>query len=395
MFRPMLFLFGYVRFRIPIDKADAFLNMCKREGRIYRNFSSDGAAVRFECSALSSFGMEGALERYGIEAVIEKRSGVPALLWRYRRRYGIFIGAFIAALIIFLSGRFLWDIRVIGNERVDRERVIDELSACGFEIGDYLGNIYTPIIENRMLIESDSVSWISINIRGCVAEVEIKEAVPRPEDSDLFCADLVASRDGEIAWFEETRGNALVEIGQQVKKGDVLISGIYPADENTGERYTVARGKVFAKTVRDFCVEIPLNYEKKSFTGREKVEKYFVFFKKEVKFFGNSGNKYQRCDTIDTVEYFELPRGVFLPFGIRTVRYAEYENVVAKRSEESAIELALYTLRCQTESEAPNAILLKKTMSAQFTDSAYRLNAVIEYIENIAYTKENKINGIQ
>ena len=108
------------------------------------------------------------------------------------------------------------------------------------------------------------------------------------------------------------------------------------------------------------------------------------FFKKEVKFFENCGNLYGECDTIDTVEYFELPMGILLPFGVRTVRRLEYETVSAKRSRESAVELAFYILRCKMDGEVPEGNLMKKALSGSFTEKGYELTCRAEYIENIA-----------
>ena len=136
--------------------------------------------------------------------------------------------------------------------------------------------------------------------------------------------------------------------------------------------------------MRDFSVFVPFKYERKVYTGKEKCQKYFIFFKKEIKFFENCGNLYAECDTIDTVEYFSLPAGVTLPFGVRTVRYLEYERETVERGEESAVELAIYTLRCRMESDVSEGMLTKKALSGSFTDEGYELLCRAEYIEDIA-----------
>jgi similar to stage IV sporulation protein len=155
----------------------------------------------------------------------------------------------------------LWDIRIIGNVEVDAEKIKEDVRSCGLREGDLLLSVNTPELENLVLIESDHVAWISINIVGNVAEVEIREETEEPLEENIDYADLVADRDGVVELFEETRGNALVNIGDSVRKGDVLISGYYPADETVGERYTVAKGKVLARTEREFSVSVPLEYE--------------------------------------------------------------------------------------------------------------------------------------
>ena len=191
-------------------------------------------------------------------------------------------------------------------------------------------------------------------------------------------------------------GERILAVAGCVKKnvkGDILVSGYYPADETVGERYTVAKGKVYARTVREFEVSVPLTYERKSYTGEEKTKKYLILFKKEIKIFGNSRNLWGNCDTINTVEYFETFGGDTLPFGVRTVKYLAYVTETVRRSEESAVELALYMLRCKMAEDVPDGTLVKKEISGEFIDGEYRLICRAEYIENIAKTVERDTNN--
>jgi hypothetical protein len=149
-----------------------------------------------------------------------------------------------------------------------------------------------------------------------------------------------------------------------------------------------------ARTERTFSVEIPLTFEQKVYTGRVFEEKYLIFFEKEVKFFGNSGNSPLTCDTIEIVEYGKTCGGSKMPVGIRTVRHSEYEWCIAERTVEEAMTLAYDTLAEHMESEIPDAILTRKRIHTEKTDTAYVLVATIECIENIARVEEIKIKGI-
>ena len=393
MLHPFIFLFGYLRIRIGKSDAARVVELLGRESRVYRNFTFFEDSAFFDISFFLSGRVLRLLEVSGIEASVYSRHGLPLLLWKYRKRYGVFVGILLFFLITFLSSRVIWDVRVIGNTTIDEAQIYASLSECGLRVGTPIRSIDTPVLENRILISSDDIAWISINIKGTVAEVEIIETVPKPEEADYESADLVAEYSGVIEWFEDTRGNALVCVGDTVSAGDVLVSGYYPADEEQGigERYAVARGKVYARTVREFEVSIPLTYEKKEYTGEKKFEKYFILFEKEVKFFGNSRNLYANCDTINTVDSFTLPKNVDLPFGIRTCVYAEYRTVTAERSPQSATELALYTLRCRMADEVPEGMLMKKEIRGELRDGEYVLYCRAEYIENIAAVRERII----
>lgn len=388
---PLIFLFGYVRFSIPKDEAAEAVQIMSLAGKVYRNFSFIDEDALFDTPFFIYKKLLGIFEAHGLHATVESRHGLPHLAWKYRKRYGIFAGAILAAAMIVMSGMVVWNVRVVGNTSLDENQVKEALRKSGLDTGMWIWEIDTPVLENRILIENDEIAWISINIKGSLAEVEIREAVPEPPDEEMFSADLVATSDGVIEWFENTRGNSLVSAGDSVSKGDILVSGYYPADETVGERYTVAKGKVYARTVREFEVSVPLTYERKRYTGEQKSKKYLILFKKEVKIFGNSRNLWANCDTINTVEYFETPSGETLPFGVRTVRYAEYVTETVRRSEESAIELALYMLRCKMADGDIDGTLVKKEMSGEFRDGEYRLVCKAEYIENIAKVVEREI----
>ena len=388
MLHPFIYIFGYTRFRVRAEDAHLVVELCRGQKRLYRNFTFHGegdmsATVDIPLFFASSFMRDCLAAGIGVE--VEGRYGLPSALWRYRRRYGIILGAALFLFLTLFSGEVLWSVRVEGNSSLSDREVVAILEDCGLSVGMLTRGLDTPSIETRALIYSDRIAWISINILGSVAEVHIIEDDGLKHE-DVLGSDIVAERGGVIQWLEDIRGYQAVEIGQTVEAGDLLIGGRYPAEEGESQRYTTPRGRVYALTERNFSVFVPLKYEKKSYTGREKQEKYFIFFKKEVKFFENCGNSYTKCDTIDTVEYFSLPGGIILPFGVRTVRQLEYEIAEAKRSEESAIELALYTLRCKMESEVGDGMITRKALEGRFTEEGYELYCKAEYIEDIART---------
>ena len=386
-----VFALGYTRYGFAAEDAAEVAELCRRRGIIHRGFgfSEDGSRGELRIPLFSAKRFEGACGTGNITVEAVSRHGLPVILWRYRRRYGAIAGALLFIFLSLFSGSILWDVRVEGNSKLSDREVVEILDECGLSVGMPVRGIPTALIETRALIYSDDIAWIAINILGSVAEVRIIED-EGIKNEDVLGSDIVAERGGEILWLEDTRGYQAVQIGQRVEKGQLLIGGKYPSEEGAPERYTVPRGKVFAETVRDFSVFIPFKYEKKVYTGREKHQKYFIFFKKELKFFENCGNLYAECDTIDTVEYLTLPFGVALPFGVRTVRYLEYERETVTRGEESAVELALYTLRCRMESDVSEGMLTKKALSGSFTEDGYELLCRAEYIEDIALSVTHK-----
>ena len=393
MRRIALFMLGQVLLSAEKGAAHEIMNVCMERGYVYRDLRFDGERIYFTSSPLTAKRLSEECAARGIEIVRISERGLPHLLGRYRHRYGFFVGIAVAAAIIFLSGSVIWGIRIDGNEALSDGEVIEELRRCGLSLGSRRRGLDVGSIENRVLISSDEISWISVNIIGTVAEVEIRECEIKEEREEYLASNIVASRDGQIELFEDVRGNILLEIGDYVRKGELIVSGLYDS-RTQGIVYTAARGRVLARTEREFSVEIPLKYEKKSYTGRVFTEKYIIFFEKEIKIYTNAGNSYASCDTIDTVEYIDFFSQGELPVGVRTVKHMEYVYESAERSPSEAEQLAEYKLSCELSLLARDAELLRKSSTAHLTETAYIIDCHIELIENIAEQREIKIEGL-
>ena len=393
MLRPFVFLFGYTSYSFPANASHLVAELCRQKRRVYRRMELGEEVAYIELPLLSSAAFERDCMAAGIPLTGRRHHGLPALVYGYRKRAGLFAGAALFLFLSIFSGSLLWDVRVEGNSRLSDREVVALLEECGLSVGMYARGIPTAEIETLALINSEDIAWISINILGSIAEVHIIE--DSGEDiPDLPGSDIVAERGGVIQWLEDIRGWQAVEIGQQVEEGQLLIGGKYPAEEGMGARYTTPRGRVFAATEREFSVSIPLKYEKKKYTGREKCEKYFIFFKKEVKFFKNSGKMYTEYDTIDTVEYINFFSAGELPVGVRTVKHMEYVYEDAERTPEEAERLADYKLSCDLAALADDGELLRKSKVYRVTDTAYIIDCHIQRIENIAERREIKIEGL-
>ena len=391
------FFVGYRRLRVLRAAAGEVMNLFRTNGYVYRDFEFCGEYACFSCSGAVSGKVIGLCEARGISVSVTKEGGIPFIFKRYRHRYGVFFGFLLCAFIIFISGRMVWDIRVEGNRKLSEADVINELAECGFSVGMFKKDADIDAIETRVLVFSDDISWISVNLLGTVANVEIREIEAPPvteEENDYAAANLIAERGGIIEDFRNVRGEVAVKIGDAVAKGDLLVGGLY-GDESASFRYTCAKGEVLARTWHNFSVEIPLKIESKRYSGEVKCEKSIIFFKKEVKFTINSGNLPPTCDTIDTVEYLRTPWGTRLPIAIRTIRHYEYSNEEKIISLEAARELALYKLRVLFESELDtDAELVEKKLSGELIGETYVLECRIECIENIATVKEIEIEGL-
>lgn len=385
---PVGFFFGRVEFRADLSDGAKLLNLFREYGIIYRDFGEDGeGGVRFTVGTVGAAFVSSACRKGGIKVCRMGAAGLPHLIYKYRKRWGIAAGGALALALMLLSNDYLWDIRVDGNERVTYSYVVNALSESGFRVGARLDSLDIDRTETLVLLGSDEISWMSINMNGTVAEVQIREATVPPETEEKRHANIIAARDGQVEYFELFSGEPAVKEGSAVRKGELLVSGV--RDEKLGG-FTVGRaeGKVFAVTERVFNIEVPLEYEKKSATESRTVGKYVIFFSKEIKIFKRNTPNSENCDTIDNASVFRFFGGARLPFGIRTEKEVTYETSIERYSDAEAMDIAYYRLSRELESELSEAQILKKTVTSELTEDAYILNCTVRCIENIGQSVE-------
>lgn len=392
--RLSLFLLGYRRVHADSENASALLNVCLEEGVSYVGFSTEpNGEISFFVSASAAKRLLRCARLRGISIRVSTRGrGFPFLLRRYRWRLGLIIGALFAIALLFLSERFVWDVRVKGNVNMTEEEVIAELRACGFGVGSYIPDLSTPELENRVLILSDRISWISVYMDGTVAVVQVIEHTEPPlsDSSHGNPANLIAACDGQIEYLQLYRGQPVVVVGQAVKKGELLVSGIFDS-EHDGYRYTRAAGMVMARTEHRFTVEIPLAYEEKVYTDAYLRDISFSFFDFSLKIYKSTGNEGGAYDIIKEEKEFDFLGLHDLPISFQIERARPYVYQSKTRSPQEALELAYAELDTRLSDFSEPSQLLKKEIQTTLTEDTLILDCTVYCIENIAVQSEFEI----
>lgn len=163
-------------------------------------------------------------KKTGCKIRIEKKRGIPFILNRYKKRK-IFVGTLMVILlaIMFLS-RFIWNIEIVGNERINTEELIQSVKENGLKIGEYKSSIDTKKIINNLRLEREDIAWVGITIKGTNAIVKVIEAEEKPKiiDKEEYC-NIIADKEGIIEKISANNGTIKVQKGDIVQKGSVLI----------------------------------------------------------------------------------------------------------------------------------------------------------------------------
>lgn len=379
-------LFGYEEIDICVRHLSCFFNLCRTEKLVYQPLCSiDGVGLRIRCSRSIAARLHPACRRRGIGLKTVRCGGLPVLLMRYRHRIGLALGLLLAVLIVRSGCGVLWQVRVEGNSSLPTAQILEQLSACGLRVGVSLDRdeLDTREIENRMLRTTPELAWISVNIRGTVASVQVRELQSGHSAMGQEIVNLVADCDGIVESVRLLTGEVVVQAGQQVRKGELLISGVR---DSTAQGFAVegARGEVMARTTHTAVIQIPLEIEQKVYTGEEFCEKSLIFFEKSIKFSKKTGIMGVSCDTIYTMDTWTLPHGKELPLGVLTLRHRPYTVTLETRSEQQAYELALAQLQEVLRRDAKDALLLNKTVKCSYTQTHCVLVCEYSCLQNIA-----------
>ena len=226
----------------------------------------------------------------------------------------------------FLPKRILF-IQVEGNRNVPTRQILSAAEDCGICFGASRKDIRSERVKNNLLQKIPQLQWAGVNTAGCVATISVRErAIMEVTEEAPSVSSIVAARDGFLLSGTVVRGNGLFQVGESVKKGQVLISGY--TDTGFCIRATRAEGEVMAQTNRSICVVTPDNC---LFRGQERHTKKnisILFGKKRINLWKDSGISDATCDRIYEENYVTLPGGYTLPIAlcVETFTVAEVEG---------------------------------------------------------------------
>lgn len=386
-------LLGYHTLAIPRIALEQYMDLCMRYGFSCYDIRIDEGTKRvfIDVPSFQFKRIMTACRVWEIRAKNVGMRGLPQRILQYKGRWGLAIGACVSVVIFCLAQNVLWRVDVVGNERLSKAEIIESIEQNGMSVGDFIKKLDLNSVEQRVMINNDDIAWISINIVGTVAHVEVKEVIDTEiQETKNKPANLVSMFDAQIVSLEIYSGFPCVKEGDFVRAGELLTSGIYKS-EKAPLRYTRSVGSVFGRVKQTFTVEIPLVQSKKVLTGEKITKKTLNFFGKSIKFFINYRNLPTSYDIINYVYALNPFSLGELPISLSVDEYCEYEMIDVEISEQEAMEQAYEMLRSQIDESLPEAQILKKTLQGEIVDGKYVLKCTVTAICNIAKQVEFEV----
>ena len=306
---------------------------------------------------------------------------LPLFKQAHKAKLSVF-AALVSLLLILVSPALVWDVRVSGCERISADEVESALAEIGLRVGAPWKSIDAGKTELLLLDSSPEIGWVAINRRGSVAYVEIIESsLPNEEGNSSLYSNVVATRDCVVRDISVTSGYAVVEVGDVVRRGEVLISGIPPA--GTGGGFCRAEGVVLGECDENFSVEIARETIEKE-VGEGAIRGLSVnFLNFSVNIFKIYRNYGTECVIIENNEKCRLFGRYEIPLEIVT----EYSMPVTERkvalTDTELVSFASDKMREAILSRTAGAELLRLSTSGGFTSNGYRMITTVTVIESV------------
>lgn len=249
-----------------------------------------------------------------VENVSFSRGGMILRRVRHRAVLAVLLAA--ACLLAWLSSLFVWELRVTGNETVPSGRILRALDDCGVRPGTFWPRMNIDLVRSGVQLRVPELEWFTVNLRGSVAQVQVRERVDPPE---LLAGDvpyaLYASHSGVIMRMQVLQGQPIVQRGDFVTAGQELVTGT-PADLQGETRCVHALGSVRARTAYCLTAKMPLSAVRAAAEGRTHTRWGLQIGKMRV-FFGKSSSiSGVLCDKLYSVFVCAIPGVVRLPLSI-------------------------------------------------------------------------------
>ena len=370
-------LSGGVEFTAQGGFPDLFLYECAKGGAVLENVRKGTASVSARAAERYLPAVSAAAERAGMTLTVTRRTGLPPLLRRYQARVGIPIGLLLGALLLtLLSGR-VWEITVTGQRQIGAEEIVDALAEEGVAPGALRAGIDAKETERRMIEKLPLLSWISVNLIGCKAQVEVREIIVTPELTDeKDYANIVAAQDGVIVRADVLEGSGQPKPGDGVVKGDLLVSGIIEMN-NGFQRFVNAKALIRAQTRTTLSARLPLTVSAEKLTKRGSFP--------TIRFFGLSLplGMTAASDDAEIDDIFIKSRKTVFPIGIRRTDSFVFEPGSLTLPEEDA-SLVCFAAFCeQAARRYREAELLRREISFELTAGEVCVTALCDCVEDI------------
>ncbi len=160
---------------------------------------------------------------YNIKKVGENGKAYPLL--SIFRSVGLVIGLVAILITCIIFDNYIFSFAFTGSGSVYKREVLEYLSGRGIKEYTTFSSIDLKRLEDDILSENSHLSFVSCQKKGNRLAIELVLSADKVDRLEGNHFELYSNCNGIVEDIKVYRGEAKVEKGQRVKKGDLLVDG--------------------------------------------------------------------------------------------------------------------------------------------------------------------------
>ncbi len=383
------YLVGYINIEIEGYYIERFMNTCMKNDIFLWGIKRKMLTMLF--AKIGADDLEKAkqiAEKHQCKITVKSQKGVPFLIEKYKKRKSFFIALLILGVALFTLSKFVWNIEIHGTEKIDINEIYEEVKESGLKIGMLKKSVKVEEIVNKIRLARSDIAWIGIELKGTNAVIKVVEAEEKPEiiDENEF-SNIVASKDGEIVKVIAQNGTVMVEAGEQVKKGDILIAG-WMEGQHTDKYYVNSNGSAKAKIKYSLTEKVEKNEVIREPTGNTE-KRYSIKFNNFRLNLYKRLSKFDKYDTESTSKKLTLFSNFYIPVEFIKTTNNELNEITKPHNYNEAKEIGEKIIEEKVYKLLMGDIIDKNTEINEFEDY-YNIIVTYDVVEEIGVKEKIK-----
>lgn len=178
-------------------------------------------------------------------------TGKFAFFKKLLKSAGAVFGAAAFITFVCLCDAVVGEIVYKGDAAAFRRQIVSVLKLNGVEKGKICKADCSSLGE-KIVISTDGISYATVTKSGRRIIVDVKSDEEKLDPIDVSKDEILSPADGKILRLNVLSGIAVVKIGDEVKKGQPIISGQYVHDDKTIKTYALGEAVIETKFVYEY-----------------------------------------------------------------------------------------------------------------------------------------------
>ena len=316
---------------------------------------------------------------------IVKYYGKKNIVNMYENNKYVLLSLIISFMLLFLLCNTIFDIKINSDNKDIINIINNSLSDNGIGVYkrkvsfDKLNSIKNKILEDN----KDTLEWIEIREKGCIYYIDVTPRVKLNNNVDnSLPSDIVAEKDGVIKHIVVHRGSKVIDNGDYVKKGDILISGNIIKNENVIDKVH-SEGVIYAETWKTVNISIP--FKRIDYVYKKTINHYYLdIFGHEFTISG----KYDSDNTINKKSIVLDKPYLFFKLYKEEKKIYDYNEVILNVEEayNEALNRSANIINKKLSND--EYIISKKVLKKEVKRSKINLEVFFKVYEKIGVTSE-------